>query len=181
MITMRLAVALLTASLLTACAGVSRYDRGPLAAFGEPLDQAPEPLYYLVRIEAERPADPRVMGALLKLGPEAPPLAIAALRPEAVSPYLPAFVPPPQWPETLKQKARQFDEYHGGGFYVAFRNGRLVSVGICSHCAGERHSPVVGTPDGLAFYTLPLSEPQMRAVFGAPERLRKVREITYDR
>ena len=56
-----------------------------------------------------------------------------------------------------------------------------MSLGICSNCAGERHSPVVGTPDGLAFYPLPLSEPQMRAVFGAPERLRKVREITYDR
>lgn len=75
----------------------------------------------------------------------------------------------------------EYEAYSGAGFYVSFKNGRLAWVGICSNCAGERHSPIVGTPDGLRFYALPLSRHQITEVFGQPDKIRKVREVTYDR
>lgn len=68
----------------------------------------------------------------------------------------------------------------GAGFHIKFMDGRLVSVGICSHCDEIIQSPVVGTLDGLKFYALPLNEPELAEVFGASEKTRKVREVTYD-
>jgi hypothetical protein len=175
----RVLLGILLAGMLSACAGVSRLEKGSLTAFGELHNGAHEPRYYLVRINVEKAADPRTMSSLVKLNPEAPPLSIAELRPESVARYLQPFSPPPQWPDSLKQKAKEYDDYHGGGFYIAFKNGRLVSVGICSHCAGGRESPIVGTPDGQQFYTLPLTELQVAEVYGSPDRIRKVREVTY--
>jgi hypothetical protein len=176
-----ISLAVLVAALLTACTGVSRLEKGPLVAFGGSLDSATEPLYYLVRINAESPSEDRIMQAMVKFSPEAPSFSIAELRPEVVSGYLPAFIPPAQWPDYLKKKAMEYEEYSGSGFYIAFKNHRLASVGICSHCAGEKHSPIVGTPDGLQFYELPLKEHQLTEVFGRADKKRKVREVTYDR
>jgi hypothetical protein len=132
-----IATCVLLVVALCGCAGVSRYERGPLVAFGEPVDGASEPLYYSVSIDLRRPSDPRVMSALVKLGPQAPPMAVGAFRPETVSRYLPPFSPPPQWPQQLRQKAKEFEAYEGGGIYVSFKDGNLVFVGICSHCSGE--------------------------------------------
>jgi hypothetical protein len=98
----------LTAALITGCANVSRLEKGPLVGFGQELERGSGPLYYLIRINAERPADSRIMSAVVKLNPEAPPVALAELRPEVVSRYLPVFTPPPQWPEFLKKKAREW-------------------------------------------------------------------------
>lgn len=171
--------AVLFVALLAGCAGVSRFERGPLVAFGEVLEGAAEPRYYSIGIYTDRPVDSRVMQALVKLSAEASPVSIAELRPEVVAPYLEAFIPPPQWPESWKQKSREYEQYSGAGFHIKFMDGRLVSVGICSHCDKIRQSPVVGTPDGLKFYALPLGEPELAEVFGASEKIRKVREVTY--
>lgn len=169
----------LLGGLACGCAGVSRYERGPLVAFGESLDGGTEPLYYLVSIDARRRADQRVMAALVKLGPTAPAMAIGELRPEEVARVLPRFSPPPQWPPHMRQKALEDDSYQGGGFFVTFRDGRLVNLGACSLCAGERHSPVFGTPDGRAFHALPMTHGQAEEVFGPAFRVRRVREVTY--
>lgn len=176
-----IALAVMIASLLTACAGVSRFEKGPLVAFGGSHAGTLEPLYFLVRINAERPTEVRIMQALVKFNPEAPSFPIAELRPEVVSQYLPAFTPPPQWPDSLKKKSMEYEAYSGAGFYISFKNNRLAWVSICSSCSGESHSPIVGTPDESQFYTLPLNEYQVAEVFGRPDKIRKVREITYDR
>ena len=173
------AACMLLSVALCGCARVSRYERGPMVAFGEPVDGASEPRYYSVGIDLRRPSDPRVMRALVKLGSQAPPMALGELRPEPVSRYLPPFSPPPQWPQHLRERAKEFDAYEGGGIYVSFKDGALVFVGICSHCAGERHSPVVGTPDGGHFYPLPLTERQVEDVFGSAGKKLRVREVMY--
>lgn len=170
---------ILVASLLSACAGTSRLETDALVAFGSRVDGALEPLYYLVRIDIEELANARIMSSLVKFSPEAPPMPIAELRPQEVARYLLPFSPPPQWPDYFKQKAKAYDEYHGGGFYVAFKDDRLVSLGICSHCGEGREAPIVGTPDGRHFYPLPLTEQQVTEVFGSPDRIRQVREVTY--
>lgn len=167
------------ASILSACAGVSRLERSSLIAFGELLDNNHEPLYYLVRITVEQSPDTRTISSLVKLSPDATPLPIAELRPESVAQYLSPYSPPSQWPDSLKRKEKEYEEYQGNGFYVAFKNDHLISIGICSHCAGARESPVVGTPDGQQFYKLPLTKRQITEVFGKPDRINRVREVTY--
>jgi hypothetical protein len=169
----------LVSVVLCGCGGVTRYERGPMVGFGEPVGGASEPLFYLVNIDPRRGEDPRVMTALVKFGPEAPPMAIGTLRPETVSRFLPRFSPPPQWPQFLREKALKDDAYEGGGFFVAFKEGRLISLGVCSRCAGERHSPVVGTPDGLRFHALPLTQQQVEDVFGPAFAIRSVQEVRY--
>jgi hypothetical protein len=172
-------LAILLVSTLSACANVSRLEKGSLVAFGGLLDDADEPLYYLIRIDIEKSIDARTMSALVKLSREAPPFSLAELTPGIVTRYLPPFIPPPQWPDSWKQKAREDDAYAGGGFNITFKDGVLVYIGICSHCAGGRESPVVGTPDGQQFHALPLMERQITEVFGSPNRIYKVIEVRY--
>jgi hypothetical protein len=173
--------ALLLMLLLPSCAGVSRLDKGPLVAYGEHLEKSPEPLYYLIRINCEKQDLTPALRALVRLGPEAEPLAITDLTPEFVSRHLPRFEPPREWPDAWKEKARKEHAYAGGGFHIAYNDdGRLAFVGICSHCYPSRQSPVVGTPNGRIFYTLPLTTEQFTEVFGPAERSRKQREVYRD-
>lgn len=165
--------------VLSGCAGVSRFEKGPLVAFGEPMEGNPAPNYYLIRINLEKQSDTRVQQALLRLNPEAPPSPINGLRPELVARYLKPFSPPPQWPQAWREQSRADETFAGGGFNIAFKQGRLVYVGICSNCAGTRQSPVVGTPDGLHFYSLPLRRDQLIDVFGLPARIYRVNEVRY--
>lgn len=165
--------------MLPGCANVSRFEKNNLVAFGERLEGSQEPLYYLVRIDVQKSDDARVMSSRLKLSPDSPPLTLEELRPAAVADFLSPFTPPPQWPDTWKQKANAEDVYAGNGFHIRFEGGQLLSVGICSHCAGGREQPMVGTPDGQHFYTLPLTEQQVIEVFGAPDRIDKVGEVRY--
>ena len=170
---------ILLAGMLLACTNVSRLEKDSLVAHGELLDGAQEPLYYTIFIDFNKSVDARILVSLMKFSNDAPPLSLAELRPELVAQYLPPFVPPPQWPDSLKKKATEDDAYTGGGFHIAFKNGRLASVGICSHCSGGREYPIVGTPDGQKFYELPLTERQLTEVFGSPIRIYKVNEVRY--
>jgi hypothetical protein len=171
-------VMLLTSALL-ACANVSRFEKDSLVAYGEHLNGAPEVLYYSIFVETDRMVDIHKMDILLKLAPEATPLLLSELSPESVARYLPRFIPPPQWPEHWKEKAMETEAYSGRGFHITFNNGRLLSLGICSHCSGGREHPVIGTPDGHAFYSLPLTDQQLKNIFGPPNRVYRVNEIRY--
>ena len=164
---------------LSACASVSRFEKNALVAHGEHLDNAPEVLYYSIFIENARQIDIHTMNIFVKLTADATPLLLSGLRPESVARYLPRFTPPQQWPEHWKRKALETEDYAGGGFHITFSNGRLVSLGICSHCSGGREHPVIGTPDGHTFYSLPLTEEQLEDVFGPPNRIYKVNEVRY--
>ena len=115
----------------------------------------------------------------LKLSPECPPITLTELRPELVSQYLHSFIPPPQWPDRMKQKIKGQNIYSENGFHISFKNGKLLYMGICSHCADENESPVVGTLDREHFYTLPLTDQQVIEVFGTPKRIYKVNEVRY--
>ena len=172
-------LAMLVLVLASGCANVSRYEAGPVVAFGQRLDGADEPLYYLIRIEGDVQGTMQSSSVLLQLAPDAPAVAVTALAPELVARYLPAFEPPPQWPEQWKAKAREKTTFAGGGFHIRFSNGRAEYVGICSHCAGELEQPVIGSSATNNFYTLPLTALQLIEVFGEPTRLYKVNEVRY--
>lgn len=164
---------------LTACANVSRYEKEALVAHGEPLNNASEVLYYSIFIDIDRVVDVSMKNIFLKLRSDAVPLRVSVLRPQSVARYLPKFTPPPQWPEHWKKKAIETEAYSGGGFQITFDNGRLQSIGICSHCTEGREHPTIGTPDGNKFYSLPLTELQLEEIFGKPNRVYKVNEVRY--
>lgn len=149
-----------------------------MIAFGETLDGADEPLFYSILVKGEA-IDERAKDVRVKLAPEATSVSVAELTPAFTARYLEPFVPPRQWPEQWKAKAMEEESYSGGGFHVRFRDNRLISIGMCSHCEGVREHPTLGVPNGDAFYSLPLTRQQMLEVFGAPERLYKVGEVRY--
>lgn len=167
------------ATTLTACANVPRLQRESLVAFGEQLDGASEPLYYLIRLDLKKSTNARTTDFSLKLSADSPAVTLKELHPELVARYLPPFTPPKEWPEHLKEKARNDVIYAGGGFHITFENDRPIYVGICSHCYIGREYPAVGTPDGQHLYVLPLTERQMAEVFGSPDRIYKVGEDRY--
>ena len=175
---MRIALILLCL-VLSGCANIWRMENGPLTAFSESLRESSEPRYTMVWIDLQKKTDARVLAAQIKLAEQAPLVAIGALRPEFVARYLPAWEPPPQWPEIVREKARQDDNYQGGGIYVSFRQGRLVYVSLVSRLRDERFYPQVAAPAATGLLTLPLSRAQMEEVFGPPRRVYRVSEVRY--
>jgi hypothetical protein len=167
------------AGILSACANVSRFEKDAIVAHGERLNDAPEILYYSIFIKSDNTVDVHNVDILLKLTPNASPLLLSKLRPESVAKYLPRFTPPPEWPEQWKKKAMEFDAYSGSGFHITFKNDRLVSLGICSHCSEGREHPVIGTKDGQLFYSLPLTKQQLEDIIGPPDRVYEVNEVRY--
>ncbi|MCQ4298431.1 hypothetical protein NAV11_00775 [Pseudomonas songnenensis] len=165
--------------VLGGCANIWRMDNGPLTAFSESVRESPDPRNTMVWIDLQKKTDTRVLAAQIKLAEQAPLVAIGTLRPEFVAQFLPPWEPPPQWPEIVKQKARQDDNYQGGGIYVSFRQGRLVYVSLVSQLRGERFYPQVAAPASSELLSLPLSRAQMEAVFGPPRRVYRVSEVRY--
>jgi len=168
-----------SALLLGGCSHVSRVDADRLTAFGEPLDQPEQYLYYLVRID-NRGRPPDALPPLAIRFPAADrPIALDALTPSLTARYLPAFVPPPQWPDTWKEKARRETAFEGGGIYVHFETQGPGFIALCSHCHGGRHSPVLCTADGSVCHQLPVTYEGLVELIGPPDRVRRVREVTY--
>jgi hypothetical protein len=144
------------------------------------LGDASEPLYYSIGIDIDRSTDNSILNSRIKLANNAPNLSLAELNPDFVAIFLSPFTPPHQWPDSWKKKAKEDDLYSGGGFFIKFNEkGRLLFVGICSHCENQREYPIVVTPDGKSHYTLPLTIKQFSDVFGLPTRKYKVNEIRY--
>lgn len=170
---------LLLVVVLSGCANIWRMESGPLTAFSESVHESPDPRFTMLWVNLQKQTDARVLQAQVKLADDAPLIPIGALRPDFVARHLPAFVPPPQWPEVLKEKARQDDSYQGGGIYVSFRDGRLVFVSLVSRQGGEQFTPQVAAPDSTQLLTLPLTRAQMEQVFGPPRRLYRVSEVRY--
>jgi hypothetical protein len=170
---------LLLIVVLGGCANIWRMENGPLTAFSESLHEAPEPRYTMLWVNLKKHTDARVLQAQIKLADDAPLTPIGALRPEFVARHLPAFVPPPQWPEVLKERARQDDSYQGGGIYVSFNQGRLIFVSVVSRQGGDIFTPQVAAPGSTQLLTLPLSRAQMEAVFGPARRVYRVSEVRY--
>ena len=175
-----LVLALLASTvLLGGCSQVSRVDAGHLTAFGEPLEQPDQYLYYLVRID-NRGRPPDELPPLAVRFPTADrPIALDALTPSVTARYLPAFVPPPQWPATWKEKASRQTAFEGGGIYVHFEAQGPGFITLCSHCHGGRHSPVLCTADGSVCHQLPVPYEGLVELIGPPDRVRRVREVTY--
>ena len=165
--------------MLSSCANVLRFEKDNVVAFGEKLNGSPEPLYYLIRIDMTKSVENQLGSFLLKLSPDAQLIAVTELHPELVAQYLQSFIPPPQWPNIMKEKIKVQDIYEGNGFNINFKNGQLLSISICSHCANGKERPVVGTIDGQHLYVLPLTEQQLIEVFGSPKRIYRVNEVRY--
>ncbi|WP_188752192.1 hypothetical protein [Marinobacterium zhoushanense] len=125
---LRIFILIFLASILSACANVSRFEKSSLVAFGQLLDDSNEPLYYLFRIDLKNSANPRIMGSQLKLSPDSPPIALVEMRPEFVASYLPPFIPPPQWPEAWKLKSKEQQVYAGNGLILPSKKANLSSL-----------------------------------------------------
>jgi hypothetical protein len=76
---------ILLTGMLFAYANVSRFERESLAAHGQVLDGARQPLYYSMSIELDKSADDQVMVSLVKLTKDAPSLALTELRLDVVA------------------------------------------------------------------------------------------------
>jgi hypothetical protein len=172
---------LTTLIILLGCASVSRYEKSNVVAFGEILNNTNEPQFYLLDINIENTDNSLLPEFLVLLSPEAKPILSTKLNPDYVSKYLPDFIPPPQWPQKWKDKAKLYNAYEGNGFYISFKNARLISFGACSNCGGAKYSPVIGKSDGNVFYKLPLNLDQLVEIFGDPDKLYKVGEVRYGR
>lgn len=165
--------------MLGGCANIWRMENGPLTAFSESVHESPDPRFTMVWVNLQQQTDARVLQAQIKLADNAPLTPLGALRPEFVARHLPPFVPPPQWPQVLKERARQDDSYQGGGIYVSFNQGRLIYVSLVSRQGREQFTPQVAVPGSTELLTLPLSREQMEAVFGPPRRVYRVSEVHY--
>ena len=175
----RTVIFLLTALFIAGCANTYRYEKKDLVAFGGIINGTGSPQYYLIRINVEDENNTPLPKFLVMLSSDAEPVLLSNLKPDYVSMHLPSFVPPKQWPKKLKDKALLYQSYEGNGFYISFREDRLSSFGACSNCGGMKHSPIIGKADGSVFHKLPLTYDQVLDVFGDPDRLYKVREVTY--
>jgi hypothetical protein len=178
---MRIPIILAALILLTACANVSRFEKGPFVAFGQKLDGRPEPLYYLMRMDLSNSKPAETPAFSLKLSENGPPVPWNHLTADTVSAHLPKFVPPPVWPKEWKAEAAKRDAYEGAGYYIAFRDGRLEYLGLCSHCGKDfpEPAPGIGPPDGSIFFRLPVTKEQLVRVVGEPDRVYKVSEVRY--
>jgi len=153
-------------ALVVGCAGVYRYEANGVTAYGELLETG-EPLYYSIGIDLEE-GD----GGLASL------LAIQFASSES------PWQPPEQWPDVWKQREIErlegYQVFSGEGAYLKFRDGRLSFLGLCSHCENKRsYPPQIGLADSGNTYALPLTEDQVRTIFGEPNRRGKQREIYY--
>ena len=175
----RFLIVIACSAILLSCANVWRFEKNALVAHGERINGSKEPLYYTISLDMTKSNDEHTKGILLKLTPDSKSIPLKDLNPELVAQYLTLFIPPPQWPNILKERMKAENAYAGNGFYISFKNNKLVWVSICSNCANGRESPVIGTPDGEHFYILPLTEKQMIEVFGSPKRIHRVNEVRY--
>lgn len=164
---------------LSGCSNVSRFEKGPIIAYGEPLDNSKQPLYYSIYFNAAKVDDPHVLNLYIKFSKQSPSFTIKQLTPSLVAKHLAPFIVPSQWPETWKAQARQEESYAGNGFHIRFKDNKLLSIGLCSHCSGRHDFPIIGTTDGNHFYTLPITEPQLIQLFGKANKLYKTNEVRY--
>ncbi|MDG4867943.1 hypothetical protein P8631_08010 [Guyparkeria sp. 1SP6A2] len=171
---------LLAALLTTGCANVTRFDAGRLTAFGEPLERPDVVLYYLIRLDARAISTEALPRFTLQMPGAEAPVPLADLTPSLTAAHLAPSVPPPQWPDTWKEKARQTTAFEEGGFYLAFQeDGSLAFLSICSHCSGGRETPVLCGEDGHPCHAVPLTQSRLIEIVGPPDRVRKVIEVTY--
>ncbi len=158
---------------------MTRFETPGVVAHAEQLDGSDEPLYYSIAIDIYKAQKSELPDIRLKFDDNGSSFALSELTPSIVSRYLPPFEAPPQWPKSWKEKAAKEDAYEGAGYYIKFEQGQAVFVGLCSHCAGGRASPVVGNKEDTHFYTLPLTERQMTEIFGPPRKRSKANEVYY--
>jgi hypothetical protein len=62
--------------LLTGCANVTRIEKDSIVAFGECLDDADEPFYYLIRIDVNKTVDKSILYSRVKLTHNAPDMSM---------------------------------------------------------------------------------------------------------
>jgi len=165
--------------ILSGCANTSRFETGPVTAFGGALGQDDGVRYYLVDVDVLGLSPGQLPALSLPLPGARHPLRLSELTPTLTAQYLPRFVPPPQWPDTWKEKARLYPAFEGSGFYIGFGESGLKSVGLCSHCAGGRQAPGLCTADGQICHVLPLTRAQLVELVGPPDREYRVNEVRY--
>lgn len=171
---------------VSGCSSVSVYKNDSITAYGgSGVDGRGEEVFYLIKIDMDSMPLTVADQIVLSLNEQFQ-VSLSQLTFELVSQTMPAWEPPKQWPEYVKQKTfdenrkRGIEDFAVEGTYIAFKNRRLWQISLCSHCEGNRHITAALSRKGLlAQYRLPLSEDQLREIFGEAKSITTQNEIYY--
>ena len=170
-------------SLVLACSNIPRIEKKGIVAYGFKDHIAK---YDSISINFEKIPNNLLPQFCLKLAPNKQPLRSDHLTEDSVSEYLPKFKIPTYWPDTWKKKANKINAFEGNGFYIAFENGNLKTIGMGNRQSNPDEpitnlvSPaVIGPNDCQTFYQLPITKNQFVEIFGEPEKEYMVREVYY--
>lgn len=177
----------LLAIFLSGCSNVSVYKNDSVTAYGGAgVDGSSEAVYYLVKINIHSIPVNIADQILLTLPNVQNQVSLSQLSLELVSRTMPPWEPPNQWPEYVKQKTldenqkRKIEDFAVDGTYIAFKNGKLGEISLCSHCEGNRYVTAALSRKGLPNqYRLPLTEAQLREIFGEADSITTQHEIYY--
>lgn len=171
---------------MSGCSNVSVYKNDSITAYGSGLDGQGEVVYYLVRIDMHRMPTDLADEILLVLPNVENPVSLSRLSYDFVSKAMQPWQPPQEWSEYLKQKTldenkkREIEDFSVKGTYVAFKNRVLWQISLCSHCEGNRYITASLSRKGSpAQYRLPLTESQLREIFGDAISISTQNEIYY--
>ena len=160
---------ILICAVFAGCANVSRFEKGRVIAFGEPLGTDSTPLYYIIGIDLEKSEELEIPRLYLKI-PNGPPLQVDKITPKIARQYLTETIPLhiPVW------KRSNLEIFVGHGYRLEFIDNILVYAGISDISQGPK--PAIGiSKDKL--YILPLTEKQLIEIVGKPDNIYKVLEV----
>lgn len=176
-------ILIISVFILDACSTVPRIEKQGIIAYGFKDDMQK---YDSISINLDKVPSRLVPQFCLVLGPNAKPLRSDRLTEDSVSEYLPKFKIPKYWPETWKKQASEINAFEGHGFYIAFENGILKTIGMGTRQSNPNEpitnpvSPaIIGPIDCQNFYQLPITRHQFVEIFGEPEKENMVREVYY--
>ncbi|QOP41208.1 hypothetical protein [Sulfurimonas marina] len=160
---------------------LTKFVKEPLVAYGMKSEDGNETvLYYMFVIDLKKFPEYRLPQFEIELLPGTGSFKLNELTIENTSLHLPKFQPPKQWPKKWKEEAMKKQAFEGNGIYISFdEDGKVDYLGICTICGGKNFRPRIGKIDGKSLYTTPLTFEQMEDIFGPPNRLYNVLEVTY--
>lgn len=173
--------------ILNGCSNVSVYKNESVTAYGgSGVDGSNEEVYYLVKIDMSSIPENIADQILVTLPKAQDQVSLSQLSFDLVSEVMPRWQPPRQWSDYEKQKTldenqkRKIEDFALEGTYIAFKNRRLWQISLCSNCEGNRYITAALGRKGLAAkYRLPLTEGQLKEIFGDAESITKQNEIYY--
>jgi hypothetical protein len=175
-------VASLALLALSACATTTVFGAGAVEASGP---TARRQLFTVVGFDEERWRAPRLVAPVfcVRLAAGEPAVRTDVLTLAQVERALPRWTPPPGVGEEFVRSfpahdVRTHDVFMGRGYWVSFREGRLVALSVSDAESAAAAQPVPATPEAGSvgpkscdrLYPLPIDREQFVEIFGAPDR-----------